>query len=150
MRPRRPTKPNLDARVEAWAGRLTLFRALRTILGVALVLVAVAGGLERLIEPEVFTSLGLAYWWAATTVTTVGYGDVVPQSVGGRIIAVGLMLVGFSLIPLLGGMIVSILVSKRGEAQREQIEQERREHMAALRQIEGRLEEIERATDDDS
>ena len=147
MRPRLPKK-SLDTRVEEWAGRLTLFRALRTILGVALVLVAVAGGLERLIEPEVFKSLGLAYWWAATTVTTVGYGDVVPQSVGGRIVAVGLMLVGFSLIPLIGGMIVSILVSKRGEAQREQIEQERQDHMAALRQIEERLEEIERANGD--
>lgn len=144
MRPRRPTKPNIDARVEEWAGRLTLFRALRTILGVALALVGVAGALERLVEPETFTSLGLAYWWAAMTVTTVGYGDIVPQSVGGRIVAVGLMLVGFSLIPLLGGMIVSILVSKRGRAQQEAVEDERREHLAALGRIEERLGRLER------
>lgn len=36
-------------------------------------------------------------WWSFTTVTAVGYGDVVPASLGGRIIGIGLMLVGTAL-----------------------------------------------------
>ena len=78
------------------------------------------------------------------TVTTVGYGDIVPYTVAGRIIAVALMLVGFSLIPLLASAIVSVLVSKRSKAERDQVEQERQETAAALRRIEERLARIDR------
>jgi voltage-gated potassium channel len=63
-----------------------------TVISVAFVLVMVAGALERIVEPDTFTSLGLAYWWAVVTVTTVGYGDVVPESTAGRLVGTGLML----------------------------------------------------------
>ena len=108
--------------MEGWVERLTVLRAVRTIVGVALALVLVAGLLERLVEPKTFTSIGLAYWFAAMTVTTVGYGDIVPHTVAGRIVAVALMLVGFSLIPLLASAIVSVLVSKRSQVERDQVD----------------------------
>jgi voltage-gated potassium channel len=130
-------RTNVGQKVEVWAERLTILRAVRTIVVVALVLVAVSGLLERLVEPETFTSIGLAYWWAAMTVTTVGYGDIVPHTVAGRIIAVALMLVGFSLIPLLASAVVSVLVSKRSLADREKAEE-------ALGRIEERLARMER------
>ena len=41
-----------------------------------------------------FHSLGAAIWWALQTVTTVGYGDVVPRSTGGRVIGAIVMLSG--------------------------------------------------------
>jgi voltage-gated potassium channel len=132
-------RTNVGQKVEVWAERLTILRAVRTIVVVALVLVAVSGLLERLVEPETFTSIGLAYWWAAMTVTTVGYGDIVPHTVAGRIIAVALMLVGFSLIPLLASAIVSVLVSKRSLADRETAEE-------ALGRIEERLARMERGS----
>ena len=36
--------------------------------------------LERIVEPETFTSMGVALWWAVSTVGTVGYGDIVPHT----------------------------------------------------------------------
>ena len=131
--------------MEGWVERLTVLRAVRTIVGVALALVLVAGLLERLVEPKTFTSIGLAYWFAAMTVTTVGYGDIVPHTVAGRIVAVALMLVGFSLIPLLASAIVSVLVSKRSQVERDTVEQEASENAAALTRIEERLARMERA-----
>src|SRR6187200_284528 len=47
--------------------------ALRVIIGGISVLVVVAATLERLVEPKVFTSFGLALWWAIVTIATVGY-----------------------------------------------------------------------------
>lgn len=129
-------RARVETKVEGWTARLTILRAVRTVVVVALVLVGVSGLLERLVEPETFTSIGLAYWWAAMTVTTVGYGDIVPHTAAGRIIAVALMLVGFSLIPLLASAIVSVLVSKRTLAERETAEQ-------TLERIEERLARIE-------
>ena len=131
-----------QARVEQWYERLSLPRAVGTILGVALVLVAVAGLLVRLVEPETYTSIGLAYWWAVTTVTTVGYGDVVPESPGGRIVASMLMLTGLALIPTLTSVIVSVLISKRRAVDQARIEQLEQEQAAILTRIEERLSRL--------
>jgi voltage-gated potassium channel len=133
----------LEARVERWYERLSLRTAVTTILGVAIVLVLVAGALARLVEPETFHSLGLAYWWAVTTVTTVGYGDVVPESAGGRIVASMLMLTGLALIPTLTSVIVSVLISKRQRTAQARIEQLEAEQGAVLARIEERLARLE-------
>jgi voltage-gated potassium channel len=126
----------LQARVERWYERLTLYRAVVTIIGIALVLVLIAGAMARLFEPETFTSIGLAYWWAVTTVTTVGYGDVVPQDPAGRVVGVLLMLAGLSLIPTLTSVIVSTLLSKRRQAEQEHFEQMLKEFEEHLKRIE--------------
>jgi voltage-gated potassium channel len=126
----------LEARLEVWTERLTLFRAVGTIIGIAVLLILIAGALERVVEAETFTSLGLAYWWAVETVTTVGYGDVVPHTVPGRLVGTLLMLTGIALIPTLTSVIVSTLVSKR-----RQEEQERLEDM--LTRVEQRLHDLE-------
>ena len=126
----------LEARVEVWSERLTLVRAVATIVGVAVLLVLISGVLARLVEGETFTSLGLAYWWAMETVTTVGYGDIVPHTLPGRLVGTLLMLTGSALIPTLTSVIVSTLVSKR-----RQEEQERLEDM--LTRVEQRLHDLE-------
>jgi voltage-gated potassium channel len=126
----------LEARLEVWTERLTLFRAVGTIIGIAVLLILIAGALERVVEAETFTSLGLAYWWAVETVTTVGYGDVVPHTLPGRLVGTLLMLTGIALIPTLTSVIVSTLVSKR-----RQEEQERLEDM--LTRVEQRLHDLE-------
>jgi voltage-gated potassium channel len=135
----------MERRFEHWYERLSLKRAVGTVVAVALTLVLIAGALERIVEPETFTSLGLAYWWAVVTVTTVGYGDVVPESPGGRIVATGMMLTGLALIPTLTSMIVSALISRRSQSDQQRIEQLEHEQAEVLARIEEQLERIERA-----
>jgi voltage-gated potassium channel len=52
----------------------------------------VFGIVERLVDPKTFHSVWLGMWWAVETVTTVGYGDIVPNQTAGKIIAGFLML----------------------------------------------------------
>jgi len=138
---------DVDKRFTRWYERLTLFRAVRTILTVAVLLVLLAGLVERLVEPDTFTSLGLSYWWAVTTVTTVGYGDVVPQSPAGRVVGAMLMLLGISLIPTLTSVVVATLVGKRQRLQQEQIDRQGREQADALKRIEEHFAKLsERST----
>jgi voltage-gated potassium channel len=135
----------LEARMERWYERLSLFRAVATIVAVAIALVAIAGLLARLVEPETYDSIGLAYWWAVTTVTTVGYGDVVPETAGGRVVASMLMLTGLALIPTLTSVIVATLLAKRRRTDQERIEQLEAEQATVLSRIEERLTRIEEA-----
>jgi voltage-gated potassium channel len=134
---------HIQARVERWYERLSLLRAVTTVLAVAVILVLVAGLLARIVEPDTFTSIGLAYWWAVTTVTTVGYGDVVPESPGGRVVAAMLMLTGLALIPTLTSVIVSTLIGKRHAADQQRIIQMEQSAEAVLARIEERLTRIE-------
>jgi voltage-gated potassium channel len=129
-------------RLTRWYDRLTLWRAMRFILGIAITLVLVGGLLARLAEPEVFTSIGLSYWWAVTTVTTVGYGDVVPKDTEGRLVGAMLMLTGLSLIPLITSVVVSALVNKRADAQRQSERDLFAEQAARLERIEQQLAEL--------
>jgi voltage-gated potassium channel len=59
---------------------------------------------------------GDALWWSFVTTTTVGYGDIAPQSFGGRIIAVGLMLVGIGFLSTLTGTISTFFIKNTGKS----------------------------------
>jgi voltage-gated potassium channel len=126
-------------RVERYITRrladLTLRRAVFLIATSAVLLAIGAATLEWLIDPGVGT-YGDALWWATSTVTTVGYGDVVPTSAGGRIVGGLLMLTGISLIPLITSAVVSILVTQRTKDVRDA-------EMREVAQIMERLERIE-------
>jgi voltage-gated potassium channel len=74
--------------------------------------VVVLGVVERLIDPKTLHSVWLGMWWAIQTVTTVGYGDVVPDQTAGEVIAGFLMLGGLSLISVVTAAITSGFVSR--------------------------------------
>jgi voltage-gated potassium channel len=108
---------------------------------VAAMLALVAAVLERLIDPA-FNTFGQALWFAVTTVSTVGYGDYVPESGAGRVVAAALMLTGLGLIPLITSVVVSILVSQRSREAREQELQ----HLSLILE---RLDSLERKLGDE-
>jgi hypothetical protein len=79
--------------------------------------VVVFGVLERIVDPKTFPTVWLGMWWAIETVTTVGYGDVVPQQTVGKVLAGFLMLGGLSFIAVVTAMVTSGFVS-RAQARR--------------------------------
>jgi voltage-gated potassium channel len=60
---------------------------------------------------------GDALWWAASTITTVGYGDVYPKTAAGRGVAVLLMLIGVSLFGLLTARVAAFFVETEERAE---------------------------------
>lgn len=74
------------------------------VLFLAAVLIHV---LERDVQPAVFGSVPAAMWWAVVTLTTTGYGDVVPVTVGGRLVAAVLMICGLGVFGLWTGILAT-------------------------------------------
>lgn len=75
--------------------------------------VVLFGFIEHRADPETFPTIWLALWWAVQTVTTVGYGDVVPEQPLGQALAAFLMLGGLSLLTIVTATITSEFVSRR-------------------------------------
>jgi voltage-gated potassium channel len=76
--------------------------------GILLLLAAsLAYLLERSTQPDVFGSIPAALWWAIVTMTTTGYGDVVPQTVLGRMLAGVVMISGIAVIALWAGILAT-------------------------------------------
>jgi len=81
--------------------------------GAVLTLVLILGSLLYLIEGEEngFTSIPQSVYWAIVTITTVGYGDIAPATVLGKILASVAMLTGYSIIAVPTG-IISVEIGK--------------------------------------
>jgi voltage-gated potassium channel len=70
---------------------------------------------ERREADATITSFGDALWWAAVTMTTVGYGDVYPTTPMGRGVAIALMLFGIAALSALTATIAAFLVRESAE-----------------------------------
>jgi len=91
----------LIAALQASRPKITVF--LVAVLGIVLVM----GSLMYLIEGEDagFTSIPVSVYWAITTITTVGYGDLVPQTPLGQLIASMIMISGYAIIAVPTGIV---------------------------------------------
>ncbi len=101
-------------RTLGWA--LSVSRHYVTVfLMTVLTLVVILGSLIYLIEgPDAgFTSIPVSVYWAVVTLTTVGYGDISPQTAPGQLLAAGVMLLGYSLIAMSIGIAVLSLIGQR-------------------------------------
>jgi voltage-gated potassium channel len=82
---------------------------LSVLLGLAIVLLAAASLaylFERSTDPA-FSSIPAALWWAIVTLTTTGYGDVVPHTIAGRMLAGVVMVCGIMVFALLAGILAT-------------------------------------------
>lgn len=87
-------------------------RKVSVFLGTVLVLVVILGSAMYLLEgPERgFTSIPRAVYWAIVTLTTVGYGDITPQTVPGQLLASVVMILGYAIIAVPTGIVTAEIV----------------------------------------
>jgi voltage-gated potassium channel len=119
---------------------LTALRAARIIATVTIAVTVIAGVLMRFTDAKDFPNIGDGLWWAIQTVTTVGYGDHVPTSPGGRLVAALVMLVGIGFLTVITAAITSTFI----ETARRRVESTASDALSVkLDQIVARLDVIE-------
>jgi voltage-gated potassium channel len=121
-------------------GPLTARRAARIIFLFSFAVTVVGGVLIHLVDPKEFDNLGESLWWSLQTVTTVGYGDVVPEQTGGRVIAAVVMLQGIALITVVAAAVTAALIE---QARQRRQPAEDSDLATQLQRIEARLGAIE-------
>ena len=91
----------LRAALRASARKIIVF------LGAVLTIVVIVGSMMYLIEGEAngFTSIPVSIYWAIVTMTTVGYGDIAPQTALGKILASAIMIMGYGIIAVPTGIV---------------------------------------------
>lgn len=110
------------------------------VIAIWLVAIIVFGIVQRLADPQTFPTIWLAWWWAIQTVTTVGYGDVVPGQTAGKAMAAFVMVGGLSFLSILTATITSSFVARRQDQARARGEDP---VMQKLEQIAERLDALE-------
>ena len=86
----------------------------------ALIVIYLAGvgiyHFEHEVQPDAFGSIPDSLWWAVVSLTTVGYGDVYPVTVGGRMFTAVVLFLGLGIVAVPTGLIASALASQRAKA----------------------------------
>jgi voltage-gated potassium channel len=119
---------------------LTAWRAARLIATVTVTVTVISGALMTLTDRAHFPNVGDGFWWAVQTVTTVGYGDIVPTSVAGRLLGALVMLFGIAFVTVATAAVTASFV----EAARRRVEAGTgRDLNARLDQVMARLDAIE-------
>ena len=112
--------PKRASFIDRQVARIANARSVTVGLALAFVTLGVAGAIVmRIADPQNFPSLGLAFWWAIQTITTVGYGDHVPTTTAGRLVGAVEMVLGVSFIAFLTAGVTSTVI-QHADAQAEQ------------------------------
>lgn len=74
---------------------------------------------ENEAQPESFSSIFHSFWWAIVTLTTVGYGDIYPITVGGKIFTFFVLIIGVGIVTVPAGLVASALSRAREVEERE-------------------------------
>ena len=138
----------LERQLGGWLARATTPRGAAIVIATTTTTITLlAGVLMRFLDEDNYPSIWAGLWWAVQTVTTVGYGDSVPVTTSGRLVAALVMLLGIGFLTVITAVITSAFVSRSrataraaGTGDAGTAEQ--------LRQIDARLERIEAALKD--
>jgi voltage-gated potassium channel Kch len=146
---RTPARPRLmERRMSKLLRNPPSVRLAAGVIVTATALVVVGAGiLIRVLDHEEYGSIWVGMWWAIQTVTTVGYGDVVPRTTLGRVIGGAEMVFGVSFIAFLTAGVTSTVI-RRAEADQPSGDIRRvvdgvNQLTQTLEQIDTRLEKIE-------
>jgi voltage-gated potassium channel len=120
--------------VMATRGARRLFERLGRVAllagGVVVIGSLVAYHAEHPVNPE-YATVGDALWWGIVTLTTVGYGDIVPKTTTGRWVAVVIMITGIAVLGLLAGSLASFFRLGNGKPSAGSAPADEAEHAAA-------------------
>lgn len=129
--------------ISARARRLLSKNQLGSTLVAATILVIASGFIVAGLDPAVKSPLD-GIWWAWVTITTVGYGDIAPTTVEGRLFGSVLILVGIGIISLITASFSAFFVAEDKEEQRKND----REILAQMKAMNDRLQAIEKKLDE--
>src|SRR3954470_902459 len=117
----RDHEDRIERLVERVIGRRGLRPRYAAYLVIALWMIAVFafGTLQRVADPKTYPTIFDSWWWAIQTVTTVGYGDNVPQQPLGKVVASVLMIGGLAFLSIVTATITSSFIEHRQERARE-------------------------------
>jgi len=99
---------------------LTLAREEMVLFGVVtmMLLYLAAVGIyyfENEAQPEAFKSIFHSLWWAVSTLTTVGYGDIYPVTVGGKLFTFMILMLGLGIVAVPAGLLAAALAQTRAD-----------------------------------
>lgn len=121
---------------------LTPARAGWAIASATMVVTVACGIVIRVVDPADFDSVGQGMWWAVQTVTTVGYGDIVPAHTGGRVIGAVLMLSGIGFLTVVTAVVTAAFLET---VRRRMGDPGQTELLAKLDDVSARLQALESA-----
>lgn len=114
-----------EARIIVLALKASMYK-IAVFISAVLVLVTILGTLMYLIEGQSddthFSSIPMSIYWSIVTLTTVGFGDIVPQTVLGQILASAIMLMGYAIIAVPTGLVTAEFLRKEPSEKDESIE----------------------------
>lgn len=140
---KRGVKPILDVFVKNSLHYVTL---------ITILLIIFSGITFCWLEHKVISIQGIfqGVWWAITTVTTVGYGDLYPESHAGRVLAVAVMFIGIGFVAILTANIASYFVEKDKNKEKDNPEKDREDKnenqliLEKLEELSKKIDEINR------
>jgi voltage-gated potassium channel len=141
----RPRPPSLERRIARRMSQPISIARAAWVIVLATAGVVVASGIAMwAFDHSEYPDIGRGIWWALQTVTTVGYGDVTPQNVSGRIVAGLVMLWAIAFVAVLVAAITSAFISG---VQRRLAAAEAAEEESAERRIEARFDSLDARLD---
>ena len=129
----------LSGKLERKVSKLLRTNGLLYILYVNVFIVFVGSSILSVAEEKPFSD---SLWWAFVTVTTVGYGDIVPNSIFGKSLAIILMLVGIGTIGMLTSALTNFFV-KENSNEESKLDQLQNELVMQRHLVEKQAERIE-------
>lgn len=145
----RPQRPSL---IERRAQKIAHARSVTFGLAATFVFLAFVGAIViRIVDRHDFSSVGSAVWWALQTITTVGYGDVVPTTAIGQVVGGIEMVLGISFITFVIAGVTSTVIDRlqrrAQEADRAHLERETQRILGAVTETSTQIVALDKRLD---